>query len=541
MEPSRESAIAELHSYGVTAFFDLSATQDRKNATQTIAEIDQNGLGLPDRDYYLDDTKTAKELRAFYRAHIERMMKLTGELSDELAKTAADTVMRVETAIAKVSLKRVKRRDPELTYNKIDRKGLESRKKAFDWDLYFQERSADPIRNVNVTSPAFIDGFGALIGELSHDDLYYYLGWQVLHHAAPSLTKTFVDEDFKLQQKLYGAKELKPRWKRCVGATDVAIGELLAQSYVAKRFAPESKRAVEQMVSEVSGAFRRSLSSNSWMDEVTRERAATKLGKMSFLIGYPGKWKKYDFDVERGGHAGNMMRARQWDVARDLAKVGQPIDRGEWFMTPQTVNAYYSPSRNQMVFPAGILQPPFFDGGATIAVNMGAMGMVVGHELTHGFDDKGSKFDGDGNLSGWWGPDVRKRFEERTHCVRDQYEKYEVLPGVTLNGELTLGENIADAGGVKLAFHAYRAMREGRAEVYIADGFDEDQQFFISLAQVWCFKYREAFARARAKTDTHSQPNFRVNGALRNVPEMAEAFECTPGSPMRPAQSCSVW
>ena len=394
---------------------------------------------------------------------------------------------------------------------------------------------------MNVTSPVFIEGVGAVVGGLSAEDKFHYLAWQLLHHAASSLSQAFVAEDFKLRQKIEGAKELKPRWKRCIAATDVALGELLAQPYVAKRFTPESKAAVEGMVAEVNRAFRRSLSDNKWMDEVTREVASAKLDKMSFLIGYPAEWRDYGFAVDAKAHAANMLAAHRWEVTREMTKIGRLLDRGEWFMTPQTVNAYYSSSRNQMVFPAGILQPPFFNAKASVAVNMGAMGMVVGHELTHGFDDQGSKFDGDGNLSAWWGNDVRQRFEQRTDCVRQQYAQYEALPGVKLNGQLTLGENIADAGGVKLAFMAYRAMRESRTEVLFASGYDEDQQFFISMAQVWCFKYSEEFARQRAANDSHSQPNFRVNGSFRNTPEMADAFQCPAGSPMRPANACEVW
>jgi len=530
-----ERMVARLHEHGIWVFFTLDAAQDKKNATATIAQIDQGGLGLPDRAFYLDDGERMEQIRAFYRGHVGRMQQLVGDAN------TADTVMRIETELAKVSKTRVERRDPEGTYNKIGRRGLRERKAGFDWDEYFQLRGLDGVQDVNVTSLQFIDGLGMLLSRLSNDELRAYLSWHILHELAPAMPARFVGEDFKLQQKLYGAKEQKPRWKRCIEMTDHWVGEILAQPYVAKRFTAESKQAVESMVTEVGRAFRRSLSGLAWMDDVTREHADAKLDKMAYLIGYPDEWRKYDFDVDRKTHMANTLRARLWERTRDKAKIGKPIDRGEWFMTPQTVNAYYSPSRNQMVFPAGILQPPFFDAGATIAVNMGAMGMVVGHELTHGFDDKGSKFDGDGNLSGWWAPDVRNRFDAQTKCVEDQYAAYEVLPGVTLNGKLTLGENIADAGGVKLAFHAYRLMREEPAEVYVAEGFNEDQQFFISLAQVWCFKYREAFARARATTDSHSQPNWRVNGALRNTPEFAEAFQCPDGSAMKPAAACSVW
>ncbi len=536
------AVIATLHRAGIWALFSISSTQDRKNATQTIAQIDQAGLGLPDRDYYLDDTPNAAELRAFYVGHVERMLShIAPEGDADWAKRGAETVMRIETELAKASKTRTERRRAEEMYNKIDRQGLIGRTQGFAWEAYLSQLGLGSVNDINVTSVVFVDGVGQLLQSLAPADLRIYLSWHVLHAAAPSLPSRFEKEDFALQQKLFGAAEQKPRWKRCVAAADDALGELLAQHYVAKRFAPESKQAVQQMVAAVGRAFRHSLNDNTWMDEPTREAAAAKLDKMAFLIGYPDSWKRYDFPVSRDAHAGNVLRASQWEVQRDLGKIGKPIDRGEWFMTPPTVNAYYSASRNQMVFPAGILQPPFFDSRATVAVNMGGMGMVVGHELTHGFDDEGSKFDGNGNLSGWWGPEVRARFEDKTACVHDQYAGYEVLPGVKLNGKLTLGENIADAGGVKLAFAAYRSLRQDRGEVFIADGYTEDQQFFLSVAQVWCFKYREEYARARAKTDPHSQPNWRVNGALRNTPAFAEAFQCPAGSPMNPPDACGVW
>lgn len=540
--PDVASIVARLHHAGVWALFAVESTQDRKNATQTIAQIDQAGLGLPDRDYYLDDTSNATELRAFYLGHVERMLSHVAPEGDpEWAKRGAEAVMRVETELAKVQKTRVERRRAEEMYNKIDRKGLVDRTQGFSWEAYLGHMGLGGVNDINATSVVYVDGIGQILRSISPADLHVYLTWQLLHTAAPTLPSRFEKEDFALQQKLYGAAEQKPRWKRCVAAADVALGELLAQQYVAKRFAPESKQAVKDMVGAVGRAFRHSLNDNSWMDEPTREAAAAKLDKMAFLIGYPDAWKRYDFTVARDAHAGNMLRASQWEVQRDLAKIGKPMDRGEWFMTPPTVNAYYSASRNQMVFPAGILQPPFFDSRATVAVNMGGMGMVVGHELTHGFDDEGSKFDGDGNLSGWWGADVRARFEDKTACVRDQYSEYEALPGVKLNGKLTLGENIADAGGVKLAFAAFRSMRQDRGEVFIADGYNEDQQFFLSVAQVWCSKYREEYARARAKTDSHSQPNWRVNGALRNTQEFADAFQCPESAPMNPPNECRVW
>jgi putative endopeptidase len=538
--PNLEAVIADMHAAGIWALFDVDKGQDFKDATKMIMNLDQNGLGLPDRDYYLKDDDKSKELRATYVAHVERMLALLG-MKKGAAATAAADVMALETAIAKISKTRVERRDPQGMYNKIDQSGLAERSTGFDWSGYLKIRKLEGVKDISVTSIPFVEGLGKLMKETKRPQLASYLKWHLVHVAASVLSKKFVDEDFALTKALTGQDEIRPRWKRCVEATDGAMGELLAQPYVAKRFSAESKQAVEMMVEHIGKAMGANLDALPWMDAKTKERAKKKLATVAFLIGYPDKWKSYDFEVARDQHAKNMLAATRFDIARELAKIGKPVDRGEWLMSPPTVNAYYHPLRNQMVFPAGILQPPFFTPTASHAVNLGGMGMVVGHELTHGFDDKGSQFDADGNLANWWEPEVRKTFDERASCMKDQFSGYEVLPGVKLNGELTLGENIADAGGVKLAFRAYRAIRTDAPEQLVADGFDEDKQFFLSVGQVWCSKYREEFARMRASTDTHSQPNWRVNGSLRNTPEFAETFQCKEGSGMRPASTCSVW
>jgi putative endopeptidase len=326
-----------------------------------------------------------------------------------------------------------------------------------------------------------------------------------------------------------------------VEATDDALGELLAQPFVKRRFAGESKTAAEGMVRAISEAFRAELPRLPWMDEATRGVSREKLAAMAYLIGYPPKWRSYEFEVKRGSYAQNLSAARAFELQFRLNKIGKPVDREQWEMTPPTVNAYYHPLKNQMVFPAGILQPPFYSVEAGIAVNLGGMGMVVGHELTHGFDDEGSQFDKDGNLRDWWAAGIRERFQQQTACVERQYAGYEALPGVKLNGKLTLGENIADMGGVKLAFAAYRALRAPAPELLVADGFSEDQQFFLATGQVWCSKYRDEYARMAAQVDPHSPPRYRVNGSLANLPEFAEAFACKKGTPMNPERSCSVW
>jgi len=537
-----EAVVGRLHLHGLSPFFTLRSEQDDKDATQVIAIIDEGGLGLPDRDNYLDEAEDAEKLRAFYLAHVERMMVLAG-YSGEEAKTAAQDVMAVETALAKLHKTRVERRDPEGMYNKIDRKGLLERKNGFDWAAYLEavDSSLAEVDDISVTNVPHIEKLGPLMRGLKRGALVHYLEWQLIHDSSPLLNAAVVDEGFALRQRITGQKKLKPRWKRCVAATDQALGELLAQPYVEKRFGAESKEAVKMMVKAISAAFDKRVGELEWMDADTKKAARAKLSKMAYLIGYPNRWKTYDFAIEPKGHAGNMYRAVAFEQRRELAKIGKPVDRGEWFMTPPTVNAYYSPSRNQMVFPAGILQPPFYQPKASIAVNLGGMGMVVGHELTHGFDDQGSQYDAYGNLESWWTPDVRKQFEERTQCIEEQYDAFEVLPGVSLDGKLTLGENIADAGGVKLAFRAYRSLREDAPEHLVAEGFTEDQQFFLSVAQVWCAKYTEELKRLRAQTDPHAQPNYRVNGSIQNTAEFAEAFDCQVGKPMVPENACKVW
>ena len=386
---SLDDALTELHKVGVDAFFDLASTQDFQDATKVIAEIDQGGLGLPDRDYYLEDDDKMKEIRAFYVQHVAHMLELSG-VPKQAAKKQAEAILRLETKIAEISKTRVERRDPKGMYNNIGKSGLLERKKGLDWEAYLKRRGLEAITDLNVTSIPFVEGLGELLKREPKPTIASYLRWQVLHSVAPSLGKAFVDEDFALTQKLFGTEQLLPRWKRCVASTDFALGELLAQAFVAERFSPESKQAVIQMVREIGKAMGERLAGLEWMDPTTKKRAEEKLAAMDYLIGYPDKWRHYDFPIDRAHHPKNRLLATAWEVNRDLGKIGKPVDRGEWFMTPPTVNAYYSPLRNHMVFPAGILQPPFYNPKASVAVNMGAMGMVVGHELTHGFDDEGS-------------------------------------------------------------------------------------------------------------------------------------------------------
>ncbi|MCC6215082.1 MAG: M13 family metallopeptidase [Polyangiaceae bacterium] len=532
--------VGELHESGTWVLFRLSAEQDFKDATRYLAYLDQGGLGLPDRDYYLKEDDASAKIRETYVAHVERMLVLSGQ-RPKLAKKGAAEVVQIETELARVSKTKVERRDPKALYNRLDRGGVGRALPAFPWAAYFERLGYPGIQDINVTAPAFLEGIESLLGRFDVGAWRSYFAWHVVREAAPTLGKAFVDESFVLEQALTGQKEQRVRWKRCVDATDEALGELLARDYVALRFSPEAKTTAERMVKEIGAAFARALPGLAWMDDETRGVALEKARAMAYLIGYPPAWRNYAFEVAPGQYAGNTLRANAFELRRQLAKIGRPVDRSEWFMTPPTVNAYYNPLMNHMVFPAGILQPPFYSPTASVAVNMGAMGMVVGHELTHGFDDEGSQFDAAGNLRDWWPAAVRSRFEEETQCMQRQYSAYEALPGVHLDGRLTLGENIADNGGVKLAYSAYRAMRADAPEELSAEGLSEDQQFFVATGQIWCAKARDEYARMAAQVDPHSAPRFRVNGALANSPDFAHAFSCPAGAPMRPAQRCAVW
>jgi putative endopeptidase len=537
---SMTALVTELHKNKIWALFDVSSSQDFKDATKEIASLDQNGLGLPDRDYYTKDDDDSKKIRARYVEHVGKMMQLAGMTKKQADKAAAD-VLKIETELAKISKTRVERRDPKGMYNKIDRAGVVKAAPAFGWDAYFKGIGFPDLQEISVTSVPYFEGLEKVLGAFKPAEWQSYFEWQIVHRAAPALSKAFVDENFAMDQALTGVKELPKRWKRCVESTDRGLGELLAQPYVKASFPGDSKVAAEQMVHEISAAFGHEVDKLDWMDDATKKRALEKLADMAYLIGYPDKWKEYDFAIDPKAYAANVLASRAWDLHRDLAKIGKPVDRKEWQMTPPTVNAYYDPQMNHMVFPAGILQPPFYSSKYAIAVNLGGMGMVVGHELTHGFDDEGSQFDGKGNLDNWWAPEVGEKFRGKTSCIADEYGSFETVPGVKLNGKLTLGENIADNGGILLAYEAYKTLRDGAKEAYVADGFSEDQQFFLATGQAWCSKQRDEYAKMAAQVDPHSPPKFRVNGSLSNLKPFWDAFSCKEGTPMHPAKACKVW
>ncbi len=527
--------VARLQATGARAFFGFSSQQDFKDATQVIGGADQGGLGLPDRDYYLKDDQRMRDLRALYQDHVEKMLALAGA-PDADAKKQARTVMDIETALARVSIDKVERRDPNKIYHRLERAGLKKTAPHFLWDAYFEEIGAPSVQAINVLTPDFFAGMDKLLaakGKLN--DVKTYLRWTAISAAAPALGQAFVEERFRLTQALTGTKAILPRWKRCVQMTDSALGEALGRSFVVTTIGEDGKRIAKEMVQGIEGAFERNLAQVSWMDDAARAASRDKLGKIDNKIGYPEKWRDYStMKIGRESLLANVDEAARFETRRDLAKIGKPVDRNEWGMTPPEVNAYYNPSMNEMVFPAGIMQAPFFKTDAPVVTNHGGLGMVMGHELTHGFDDEGRQFDGDGNLHEWWSPEVTKAFEQRAACVADKYDQYVAVDDVHLNGKLTLGENIADIGGLKMSLSALRE-EQGRSDART------DRDFFVAFAQSWCTNYRPEAARLQAQVNPHSTAQWRVNGPVSDNADFARTFSCKAGSPMNPEKKCAVW
>jgi putative endopeptidase len=535
-----EAALTALHRHGIWAGFHLSATPDFADASTVIAFIGQSGLGLGDREYYLRRDAHSRELRDHYRAHVNKMMALLGYSAAE-AKSSAGDVLRLETEIARASKSRAELRDPRSIYNRVDRAGLARLAPRFDWRAYFTALGRPQLQAISAETPELMKKLDHLLTSESAAAWRHYLDWQLVHAVAAALPQRFVEENFALTHLLSGVEKNLPRWKRCVVATEESLGELLAQEFVARRLQPAAKQAAQNLFRAISGAFERRLAEISWMSPETRSQAGAKLSAMKQLVGYPDRWRSYDFAVTRDNYAANELAAAAFEVAREVGKLEKPFDRSEWEMSPTVVNAYYTALANQLVFPAAILQPPFFSPKALDAVNAGALGMVVGHELTHGFDDEGAQFDGLGNLRRWWTKADQSEFEGRGQCVRKQYAGYQPLDGVKLDGKLTLGENIADLGGVKLAYAAYRQLRDKAPQRYTAGGLSEDKLFFLAFGQAWCSKDRDEEMRRRAIVDPHSPPRFRVNGVLSNLPEFRATFSCPAGTAMAPAKTCEVW
>jgi putative endopeptidase len=539
-------AIATLHNAGYRPFFVIGSQQDDKNSTEVIAGLNQSGLGLPDRDYYLDESPKMVDIRANYLAHVEKMFTLAGE-KPEAAKANAQTVMALETRLAKASLTRVERRDPDKTYNRVDRKGLGERAADFPWSSYFTALGQKDLKAINISSIPYFVELSAIAKDTKPEVFKPYLTWVVLRGSVTALPKAMQDESFAFNAKNFtGAKEDRPRWKKCVAFVDGELGEALGREFARRLFPEESRARTISMVNALLGSFEANLGTLGWMDEATRQAALVKARSMvgHNKIGYPDKWRDYTaLKTDRKSFFATSLAASRFERTRELAKIGKPVDRGEWFMSPPTVNAYFEAQLNEIVFPAGILQPPFFNKDATDAVNFGSMGMVVGHEITHGFDDHGRRYDADGNLKDWWTEAVGKSFVSKVACVKSQYDGYTALEDLKVKGDLTLGENVADLGGLKLAHAAmveWYTKKGGAAE---DTRFDTSQQFFLGFAQSWCTKVRPQAARARVMTDTHSPPYWRVNGPLSNSDAFQKAFQCTEKSKMvrAGAERCSVW
>jgi putative endopeptidase len=539
-----ENQIARLHTLRVPVVFGFGAGQDFKNSRSVIAQAVQGGLGLPDRDYYTKTDDRSKRTRDEYLKHIANMFVLLGD-EPQKAQAEAQVVMTIETRLAENSLTREQRRKPETNYHKMGLKELSQLTPHFDWSRFFKEIGLGTIDTINVGQPDFFKAVDNLLTTVPVSDWKTYFRWHLLNSSAATLPTKFVQEDFNFNGKyLQGTQEILPRWKRCVASTDRALGQALGQLYIKKTFTTEARTRAQEMVKNLIAALRDDLSTLSWMSDQTRQRAIAKLEAFMRKIGYPDKWRDYEaLQISRGAYYNNAVNAGAFELRRNLTKIGKPLDRTEWGMTPPTVNAYYNPSMNEIVFPAGILQPPFYDPQADDAFNYGGIGAVIGHEMTHGFDDQGAKFDAEGNLLDWWTPEDYAKFKERTDCVVKQFDDFEVEPGLHQIGARVVGESVADLGGLTVAFIAYQKSLEGKPRPPVIAGFTPEQRFFLGWAQIWAQNIRPEAARLRVATDPHPLGRFRVNGPLSNMPQFAQAFQCKAGDLMvrPPEKRCQIW
>jgi putative endopeptidase len=518
-------AVAHLHTYPVSAAFRFGPHPDLKDSKRMIGKLSQGGLGMPDRDYYLKDDDRTKKIRAAYRDHVQKMLTLLGEKPERAAAEAA-TILAFETRLARASRTRVELRDPQANYHLMDLKKLEAEAPGFGWKRFFADLGLGRMQEVNVGQPAFFKEVGRMAAEVPLEDWKAYLRWHLLSGFANKLSTPFVREDFHFSGTvLTGVPQLRPRWQRVLETTDHLLGDALGQLYVAKAFSPEARTKAEKLVANVKAALRERLETLDWMSPATRKEALRKLDAIAVKVGYPSKWRDYaGLTLGPDVYVRHVMAAQAFVRRQELAKIGKPVDRSEWHMTPPTVNAYYNPSQNEIVFPAGILQPPFFDPRADDAANYGGIGMVIGHELTHGFDDQGRQFDAAGNLRDWWTPQDAKVYKERAALIAAQYDGYVVVDQLHINGRLTLGENIADLGGLKIAYLAFQKAQKGKPAPARIDGFTPEQRYFLAFAQLWRVKVRPEAARVRLRTDPHSPPRFRVLGPLYNMPEFFRVF-----------------
>jgi endothelin-converting enzyme/putative endopeptidase len=531
------------YSYTSSMLFSAGSMQDPDDSERVIADVDQGGLGMPDRDYYTKDDAKSKETREHYLQHVQRVFELIGD-SPATAKQNTETVMRLETAMAKASLTRVERRDPHKLVHKMKVTDLVQLAPNFDWVAYYREMQYPDFPILNVDAPEFIKELNTLLSSEPINSWKTYLRFHAADTASPYLSAKFVEENVEFYRKyLRGAKEMQPRWRRCVQYVDYDLSEALGQVYVARVFSPELKQSTVDMVRRIEDAMGQRIRALDWMSPETKQQALTKLAGIRNKIGYPDKWRDYSsVRIVRDDFAGNVERTHQFESRRDINKIGKPVDHGEWDISAPTVDAYFNPQMNDINFPAGVLQPPVFDSKMDAAPNYGDTGGTIGHELTHGFDDEGSQFDAKGNLKDWWTKEDREKFDTRTKCVEDQYSGYVSVEDVHVNGKLTLGENVADLGGEILAYIAWKDATKDK-NLQPIDGLTPQQRFFIGFAQWDCAGERPEDLRMRAMTDPHSPARYRINGVVVNMPEFAEAFSCKPGQPMvKPAATvCRVW
>jgi predicted metalloendopeptidase len=539
-----ETELAYMHKEGIPVLFGFGAGPDFKNSSMEIGNAGQGGLSLPNKDYYTKTDPESVKLREAFVRHVSAMFQLLGDAPAQ-ADREAQTVMAIETRLAQNSRRPAELREVEKQYHMMSVADLDKLTPHFSWEDYLAGLGLPKNLQINMAQPEFFQAADKMLVDVPVADWKTYLRWQLLNAAASALSSKFETEDFNFYGKtLEGRKEQYPLWRRCVSSTDNNLGEALGQEYVKRAFTPEAKRRMQAMVSNLLSAFRDRLEAATWMSDETRKAALAKLAAFGQKIGYPDKWIDYTrFNVTRDSYAANIIHASEFQQWRDLNKIGKPVDKTEWGMTPPTVNAYNNWLRNEIVFPAGILQPPFFDPAADDAINYGSIGAVIGHEITHGFDDEGAKFDLAGNLKDWWTPADLKNFEGRADCIVKQFDSFQVEPGLNMQGKLVSGESIADLGGLTVAYHAFEKSLEGKPRPANIDGFTPEQRFFLGWAQIWAEKDTPEVERLQAQSDPHPLSRFRVNGPLSNMPEFAQAFQCKAGDPMvRPEKDrCQIW
>lgn len=535
-----QAEIAYLHQIGADVFFNFGSMQDFKNSKEMIAGAFQGGLGLPDRDYYLKDDAKFKKIREEYVKHIAKMFELLGD-TPEKAAVAATTVMNIETQMAKASMNRVDQRDPHAIYHIMDKEQLAQLTPEFSWPEYFKAIGQEQLKSINIGMPDFFKALDNQLKTVSLEDWKTYLRWHVIDSFASYLSKPFVDQNFKMATVLTGTEKILPRWKRVVSTEQGALGFAIGKMYVDKYFSADARKQALDILKNIRAVLQEDINKLAWMTPDTRKAALNKLNLMEERIGYPEKWWDYStLKVDRGSYVLNVIRANQFLVKRDLNKIGKPVDRSEWGMTPQTINAYYDPSMNNLNIPAGILQAPFFDPDAPAAVNYGAIGFVMGHEMTHGFDDQGAQFDANGNLKNWWTPADLSKFKIATQCIIDQFSKYKVNGNLPVQGKLVVGEAVADLGGITLAYRAFHHS-DAYKNAKTIDGMTPDQQFFLGTAHVWAMNMRPEQLQNLVTTDPHPPAQYRVNGSLANMPQFKAAFNLPDDSPMVNKNRCIIW